>query len=341
MSGADDSTLAEGLAQVVAAGGLESPVVTVAGVASAGATRRTLFLDIESAGDTVQAVAQISSPKTLIGSEMTVEDEAQLVRLAEDAGVPVAAILGASNDNAMVGGPVVISRLIDGPTIPRHVIRLLEANPSVREVLIGQCGEAMARLHQAGIVSAPESLPRLDAERPAESYVTQLHKTLDAIAEPHPVLRYGINWLGKNLPSAAPSPAIIHGDFRNGNLIVNEQGLGAVLDWELAHIGDPMEDAAYLCLRTWRFGADDYPAGGFGSIEQLRSAYVGASGDWRDDAFRWWMTARTAWWGLGLAFQVDNFAHGTTSSIVHAASGRRVVELEYDLLSLIDSHITS
>ncbi len=328
--------LAAGLARVVADGGLESPAVEVVGIASAGATRRTLFLTVESAGHTIPAVAQISGPQ-LMQVGMTVEDEAQLVRLAESAGVPVATVLGASNDDAAVGGPVVVSKRIDGPTIPRHVLRLLDASPDVREVLIAHCGDALAKLHSADIELAPETLPRLDAERPAESYVPQLHDTLDRIDARYPVLRYGLRWLTEHLPTPAPAPTIVHGDFRNGNLIVNEAGLGAVLDWELAHIGDPMEDLAYLCMRTWRFGADDYPAGGFGSFDQLREAYESAGGTWRDDAFRWWMTARTAWWGIGLAFQADNFLKGTSNSIVHAASGRRVVELEYDLLQLIES----
>ncbi len=337
MATGSEPDLTEGLAQVVAEGGIASPSVEVTGVASAGATRRTLFLTVESGTETIPAVAQISSAKSLLGASMTVEDEAKLVRLAESVGVPVAGVLGASENNDLVGGPVVVTRRIDGPTIPRHVLRLLDGNPSIRETLIAQCGQALAKLHQAGTDGAPDSLPRLDAGHPAESYVQQLHLTLDGIGDPYPVLRYGIRWLGENLPLPAEKPAIIHGDFRNGNLIINETGLGAVLDWELAHIGDPMEDVAYLCMRTWRFGAEAHPAGGFGSFDQLRDAYEVAGGTWREDAFRWWLTARTAWWGIGLAFQADNFANGTTNSIVHAASGRRVVELEYDLLSLIEA----
>ncbi len=340
-SGPKPEVVAAGLAEVLAAAGLHSPLVTIDGVASAGATRKTLFLTVQvggdSGGETIAAVAQISSNNVLLGASMSVEDEAKLVDLAELAGVPVAAVLGASNDNESVGGPVVITRRIDGPTIPRHVLRLLEATPGLGDTLIGQCGAALAQLHRSGVDGVPESLPQLDADRPAAAYADQLGRTLDGIVDPHPVLRYGIRWLGQNLPSAPPSPAIVHGDFRNGNLIVNDTGLGAVLDWELAHVGDPMEDLAYLCLRTWRFGNDHLPAGGFGTIEALREAYVTAGGLWRDDAFHWWMTARTNWWGIGLAFQARNFTEGATASIVHAASGRRVVELEYDLLSLIES----
>ena len=106
--------------------------------------------------------------------------------------------------------------------------------------------------------------------------------------------------------------------------------------WELAHLGDPMEDLAWLCLRTWRFGLDNHVVGGFGNLDGLRDSYVKAGGEWRSEAFHWWTVARTLWWGLGLARQAQAFIQGDSTSIVLAASGRRVVELEYDLLCLID-----
>ncbi len=156
-----------------------------------------------------------------------------------------------------------------------------------------------------------------------------------AAPDSHPTFRLGLNWLTRNAPPACGAAQLVHGDFRNGNLLVSEQGLAAVLDWEIAHRGDPMEDLAWLCLRTWRFGNDSREVGGFASLGLLRSAYQEHGGQWRDDAFRWWTVARTVWWGLGLARQAQAFIDGKLASIVLAASGRRVVELEYDLLRLI------
>ncbi len=327
---------AAGLAEVLAEAGHGEPQVSIAGVASAGATRRTLFLEVLVGEQTIPAVAQISSASTLLGASTTVEDEAELVRIAEAAGVPVAQVLGASNHNDLVGGPVVITRRVDGVTIPRHVLRSLQGDAAAGERLTMQCGTALALLHAVDHTVVPASVPVLDPAGPAPAYVQQLSDTLDGLGTSHPALRYGIRWLGENVPSSPETPALLHGDFRNGNLIVSPAGLGAVLDWELAHIGDPMEDLAYLCMRHWRFGSE-LEAGGFGRIDTLRDAYVAAGGTWRDDAFSWWLTARTTWWGIGLAFQADNFSNGITTSIVHAASGRRVVELEYDLLTLIGS----
>jgi len=192
------------------------------------------------------------------------------------------------------------------------------------------------------VADVPSRAERLDAADPALAYLDSLHDWLERLDTPHPTLRFGINWLHNHRPAAPSHLALVHADFRNGNLIIGppseDQGwLRAVLDWEVAHVGDPMEDLAYLCLRTWRFGSDQ-PVGGFGSIAALREHYEANGGQWRQDAFDWWTIARTVWWGLGLAGQAAAFLRGDSSSIVHAASGRRVVELEYDMLNLIGDH---
>ncbi len=105
----------------------------------------------------------------------------------------------------------------------------------------------------------------------------------------------------------------VHRDSRLGNLIVDDGArLAAVLDWELAHAGDPMEDPAWLCLRTWRFGNDDLPVGGFGRMEVLRDGYEQGGDVWRQDAFRSWSAARA----IGLAGQADRFVPGDSDSTV-------------------------
>ena len=68
----------------------------------------------------------------------------------------------------------------------------------------------------------------------------------------------------------------MHGDFRHGNLIIGPDGVRAVLDWELAHTGDPMEDLGWICVNSWRFGEIDKPVGGFGTREELFAGYEAA-----------------------------------------------------------------
>ncbi|MET1040820.1 MAG: DUF6285 domain-containing protein, partial [Acidimicrobiales bacterium] len=129
---------------------------------------------------------------------------------------------------------------------------------------------------------------------------------------------------------------VVHGDFRHGNLIVGPEGLRAVLDWELAHLGDPLEDLGWLCVRAWRFGGPG-PVGGFGEREELYAAYEAAGGRAVDpDVARWWEVLGTLKWGVMCIIQTATHLTGQARSVELAAIGRRVCENEYDLLALID-----
>ena len=83
-------------------------------------------------------------------------------------------------------------------------------------------------------------------------------------------------WLIDHRPPPV-EPVVVHGDFRLGNLIVGDDGLRAVIDWELAHLGDPMEDLGWLCVKAWRFGQRP-PVAGLGEYDELFAAYTEAGG---------------------------------------------------------------
>lgn len=311
-----------------AAGG--HPTVHHDAVASAGATRSTHFVSI----DDVPAVVQLRH-RTSELQMSSAATEVAVIRAAAEAGVPVAGPIAAGRVDALDADAIVTERRF-GETIPRRVLRATPPGTAAARRLASDCGRALAHTHRVrgSALTTLDELPR----HTAASYLEHLHHLLDELPSAQPALRYGLVALAERLP-AEPTPTLVHGDFRNGNLLVADAGLDAVLDWELAHIGHPMEDVAWLCLRTWRFGEDDHPVGGFGDIDDLRTAYIEAGGEWDPNAIRWWTIARTIWWGAGLATQAAGFLRGDTDSLVHAASGRRVVELDYDLLQLLgDDH---
>ena len=95
---------------------------------------------------------------------------------------------------------------------------------------------------------------------------------------PRPVISLAFRWLDDHCPPPPARPCVVHGDFRHGTLIIGPDGVRAVLDWELAHIGDPMEDLGWICVNAWRFGVVDKPVGGFGSREDLWAGYEAAGG---------------------------------------------------------------
>jgi len=311
---------------------------------TAGANRRTIRLvaaPAEADAAPFTAVAQlIERDVERAGATRSVLDEGAVVSLAGANGVPVAEVLAAARLPAVGSQPVevLITREVVGETIPRRVLRSVGEVDGGGRTLTRSCGRALARLHAidpAAVDVVAEPLPAFTAG----DYLDHLTQRLDDLPGRHPTFRFAIGRLGHDLPSDPPARSVVHGDFRNGNLIVADAELAAALDWELVHLGDPMEDLAWLCLRTWRFGIDDREVGGFGTLDDLRRFYVEDGGRWRQDAFDWWTIARTAWWGIGLAAQAAAFVDGRSDSLVHAASGRRVVELEYDLLGLLADRV--
>ena len=118
-----------------------------------------------------------------------------------------------------------------------------------------QLAEALARIHSIDPAELDGVLPDPGPD-PAVAQIEEWERQLDEIGEPLPAVELGLRWLRANAPEPA-EPRLVHGDFRLGNFIVDEDGLAAVIDWELAHLGDPAEDIGWLCIRSWRFGNDD------------------------------------------------------------------------------------
>jgi aminoglycoside phosphotransferase (APT) family kinase protein len=247
--------------------------------------------------------------------------EAALFRAAAAAGVPVPELVDASDDAAILGSAFLVMAHVEGETIPRKILRD-EAYAAARPKLARQCGEVLAKLHSIPLADVP-GLEDQDQ-------VAQYRAVLDGVGQPHPTFELAFQWLEANRP-AANRRTVVHGDFRNGNLIIGPDGLRAVLDWELAHAGDPMEDLGWLCVKSWRFGVA-LPVGGFGSYDELIAGY---GGDVDREALRWWETLGTLKWGIMCIMQAVTHTSGAVRSVELAAIGRRVCEVEWDLLEAL------
>jgi aminoglycoside phosphotransferase (APT) family kinase protein len=251
--------------------------------------------------------------------------EAALLRAAARCGVPVAPVVASGGIEAGLDAAFVVTEFVEGETIPRRILRE-PRYARAREVLAAQCGQALAAVHRI----PPEEVGGLPGGDPLEG----LRVLLDRLAQPHPAFELGFRWLGESRPPRVAA-VVVHGDFRNGNLIVGPEGVRAVLDWELAHLGDPLEDLGWLCVKAWRFGAA-LPVGGFGTVEQLVDAYEAAGGGQVDAAaLRWWQVLGTLRWGIICIVQAVTHTSGAVRSVELAAIGRRVGEVEWDLLELL------
>jgi aminoglycoside phosphotransferase (APT) family kinase protein len=201
--------------------------------------------------------------------------------------------------------------------------------------LAAQLGDGFARLHAVPVERAPAGLSRPDGASAVDRALEAMRVQIDTLWQPAPALALGLHWLERHVRFVPRRLAIVHGDLRNGNIIVDATGLRAVLDWEGTHLGDPIEDLAWICLRTWRFGVDALEVGGFADRATLVDAYEAAGGRFDARSFHWWKVLGTLRWGAGLARQAIGHMDGSVPSIVMAASGRRVAELEFDLLALL------
>ena len=254
----------------------------------------------------------------------------RLLQVARDAGVPVPRVLGGESSADRLGAAFMIMERVEGETIPRKLLRD-DAYAGARTRMTGQCGAALARVHSIPV----SAVSFLGEPRSPLELIDEHTRLLDSVGEPHPTFELGLRWLRRNLPTSTRR-GLVHGDFRTGNLIVSPQGLRAVIDWELAHLGDPMEDLGWFCTGAWRFGVKDRPAGGFGSREELYDAYERAGGAPVDrDAARFWEVYGTLRWGVLCLMQAARHLRGEVQSIELAAIGRRACEQEYDLLELI------
>jgi aminoglycoside phosphotransferase (APT) family kinase protein len=309
------------------------PIIRELGESSAGARRRNVSFTMADGLEEARLIATIL-PTSAIQLN-SIEAEAAVRMLAREHGVPVPAGYAVCTDNSFVGGPFFIAECVDGETIPRRVLRLVSEH-RIGDLLAAQVGTACARLHGIDPALAPVDLLGAGAADPAFAALAAIDDRISGLLEPRPALRLGLRWLEKNLPAPPPRITLVHGDIRVGNLIVGPDGLRAVLDWEGSHRGaDPMEDLAWPALRMWRFRADEREIGGFAGRTALVHAYEEAGGTFDPDRFRWWKVLGTLRWALGLAGQAAAHLNGQFRSVVMAASGRRVPELEWDLLMLI------
>lgn len=309
---------------VAGALGVESVEISDLVRLSGGASRQSWSFDALHDGRTEQLILRLAPNGFDVGATMLLE--AAAMREAMRVGTPVPEVLAASADSAALGGSFIVMRRVSGETIARKILRD-DAYAEIRPQLASQCGEILAKLHQMN----PAALgPMTDSYQ-----LDGLRAVLDGSGVVSPMLELAIRWLDQHRPAQSRT-TVVHGDFRNGNLIVGPDGVRAVLDWELLHLGDPMEDLGWLCTRAWRFGGRG-PVGGFGEYDELFSAYEKASGVTVDPAVvKWWELLGTVKWGVICIVQANRHLSGGQRSVELAAIGRRLAEQEYDCLNLLE-----
>ncbi|MBW2316877.1 MAG: phosphotransferase family protein, partial [Deltaproteobacteria bacterium] len=258
-------------------------------------------------------------------------------RRAESAGVPVPRVHWASSDPRVLDTSFFLMERLTGETIPRRLLRD-DAYAPARESLVGELGGILARVH--AIDFDRRRLRGLDRPKPgrppaADQLAGSVAAVRELAPEPHPVLDLAARWLEARLPTQSRE-TLVHGDYRVGNVMFDEKGVVAILDWELAHVGDPAEDLGWFCTKAWRFGSD-LPAGGIGTREALLDAYdQGGGPEVSLDDLLFWEALGS--FKVALVFIRQAYVHlsGAMPSLELASLGRRTAEAEEALVEIME-----
>ncbi|MDB5464767.1 MAG: hypothetical protein JWP23_3156 [Phenylobacterium sp.] len=256
--------------------------------------------------------------------------EAALIRATGERGAPVPAVRHICEAADGLGEAYVMGR-VEGETLGRKIV----SDPrfdAVREGLARQCGEVLAQIHAT---PPPPGLALKTVDGVGE--LDRYEEVYRAVGAGRPILELAFQYLRRHIPDPV-EPVLLHGDFRNGNLMFDPQkGLVAVLDWELSHIGDPAEDMGWICTNSWRFGRPDRPVGGFGEYADLLAGYAAAGGRPVElSRVRFWQMLGSLRWGVMCLTMYMSWANGTERSVERPMIGRRVSETEADLVILLE-----
>jgi aminoglycoside phosphotransferase (APT) family kinase protein len=312
------------LAPRLALGGTE-----VAGLVqlSGGASLQTFAFDVVTPQGPVPLILRrrpVPLPET--SSSVPLSAEAALIRAAGANGAPVAPVVLVAAPEDGLGEALVMGR-VEGETLGRRIVRG-ERFEAVRPRLARQCGEILRAIHAT---PPPEGVRLTTSDAVGE--LDKYEAVYRASGTQRPVLELAFKHLRARAP-AHPERRLLHGDFRNGNLMIDpEHGVVAALDWELAHIGDPAEELGWLCTNSWRFGAVDKPVGGFGEYEDLIAGY-GDPG-MTVERVRFWQMLGSLKWGCMCLMMFAGGAAGE-AALERNVIGRRVSETEIDIVTLLE-----
>lgn len=319
--------LADGLTAALADAGQPGLSVQQLRRLSGGASQQTwAFEAVDGAGNGQALILRRAAPgagqRNSGGAGLAAE--AQLIRHAAAAGVPVPVVVAVLQPAQGLGEGFVMQRL-QGETLGRRIAS------AARPQLAWQCGQALARIHALPVVKLPplqQRQPRAEVQ-----YLADWHARHGTV---RPVFQWALRWLAANAP-ADVTPALVHGDFRNGNLMVDlaADTLVGVLDWELAQLGDPMADLGWLGVASWRFGHSERPVGGFADWPALFEGYRAAGGGVDPARVHWWQVLGTLRWGVICESMAQAWLSGAEPVMEKAAIGRRASEAEIDLLALL------
>ena len=309
-------SLQNGLSEVLGREVEISEPVLLAG----GASKEAWSVD----ADGERLLVRRAAGSTIHRHTLSLADEFATIEAAYEAGVMVPRPYGYLPD--LAGREAFVMERLEGATIGRRIVQKDELAVA-REKLPRQMAEQLAKIH---------AIPAARVPFLTEARLERMVDELDEVNEPHPAIELGLWWLRENRPPAR-EPVVTHGDYRIGNLVVREGGLAGVLDWEFAHLDDPVRDMAFALVRAWRFGVPEKRLGGVGPVEPYLERYNELTGfDVQPFELDYWELAGNVGWAIGCLTQMQRHLTGLDRSIELATLGRLGAEVEYEIVNLLE-----
>jgi aminoglycoside phosphotransferase (APT) family kinase protein len=302
-----------------------------------GAMHDSWAVDATVDGTTRQLVVRVSPAGRADYEKTSREFEVLRVAFARGVRCPEPIALG----ECETGEDYLLMSRIPGDSNPRQLVTA-ERFAAARTRLLAQVAEDLTIIHRI-LPSDVERAPGMRGPASTEDSLAYQRRVVEELyradaLNPHPAIEWAFRWLDREIASLEQRgrpPCVVHGDFRIGNMLYDEEGLTAVLDWEGVHIGEPEEDLAWFCTRVWRFGMNDLEAGGIASREDWLRAYERASGIAisRERVAAWEVLQNIRWAEITM-MQARAHLDGHTVSHELAAIGRRTAETELEILLL-------
>ncbi len=315
--------------------------IVVSGIARipGGASRETWSFDAEweEGGARVKRglIVRRDPPGSLLDTDRHVEF--RIYQAMAKAGVPVPPMLWIEPEGANLERPFFVMERMPGQA--NGAVLMSPNYPGSRDEIARQKADILVRIHRAdwrglGVAEflGPPPAPETAAQNEIDRWETIMRNDM---MEPQPVLELAFRWMKRNKP-VAPAITVVHGDYRTGNFLFDDHEITSVLDWEMVHLGDPLEDVGWLCGRSWRQGRE--LAGGLVERERFYEMYEAAGGyavDRRSVLF-WEVLGNVK---LAVIFLTGGraFVEGKTSDLILALTTRMIPGIEREVLTLLEA----
>ncbi|MFN4176111.1 phosphotransferase family protein [Phenylobacterium sp.] len=275
---------------------------------SGGASRETYRFRLTWDGGERRMILRRDPPASLIETERRVEFGAY--RAFHGSAVPVPEMLWLEEADDALDYPFFIAEELSGHEASPQVLfsgfydAVLPRVAERKWTILGEIAKAdPAALGLTEVLEAPA--PEACWKRELDHWEGLIDR--DAV-EPLPITRAAIRWLRANPPPPAQKISVVHGDYRTGNFLFDKAGeIHGVLDWEMCHLGDPLEDLGWSLQPVWTFGREGL-AGGLVPEAEAVAIWERASGLKADPAaLKWWtlfncVKGQGIWVGSAKAF---------------------------------------